>query len=89
MEDAAEIVSREWFSVVGFSLGSDLNVDELAKAVTRVRAQSLNPKVGIMVGGSAISRHPEWVERVGADGTAANGPAAVILAKKLFAASLA
>lgn len=89
MEDAAEIVSREWFSVVGFSLGSDLNVDDLAKAVTRVRAQSLNSKVGIMVGGSAISRHPEWVERVGADGTAANGPAAVILAKKLFAASLA
>lgn len=88
-EDAAEIVAREWFSVVGFSLGSDLNVDGLAQAIARVRELSLNPKVGIMVGGSAIVRHPEWVERVGADGTAANGPAAVILAKKLFAASLA
>jgi hypothetical protein len=63
--------------------------DALRFQIARVRELSLNPKVGIMVGGSAIVRHPEWVERVGADGTAANGPAAVILAKKLFAASLA
>ena len=42
-----------------------------------------------MVGGSAVARHPEWVVEVGADGTAANGPAAVILAKKLLAESLA
>jgi MerR family transcriptional regulator, light-induced transcriptional regulator len=89
MEDAADIAAREWFGVVGFSLGSDNHRDGLAQAIARVRELSLNRKVGIMVGGSAITRHPEWVEEVGADGTAANGPAAVILAKKLLAASLA
>lgn len=89
MEDAADLAAREWFGVVGFSLGSDNNRDALARAIARVRELSLNRKAGIMVGGSAIGRHPEWVKQVGADGTAANGPAAVILAKKLLAASLA
>lgn len=88
MEEASEIAAQEWFGVVGFSLGSDVHLDRLADAIARVRQTSMNPKVGIMVGGSAISRHPDWVRAVGADGTAANGPAAVILAKKLLAASL-
>lgn len=88
MEEAAGIAAQEWFGVVGFSLSSDVHLDGLANAIARVRAISMNPKVGIMVGGSAIARHPDWVQAVGADGTAANGPAAVILAKKLLAASL-
>lgn len=88
MEDVADLAAQEWFGVVGFSLSSDLHREGLAEAIARVRELSLNPRVGIMVGGSAISRHPEWVDEVGADGTAANGPAAVILAKKLLAASL-
>ena len=89
MEDAADLAAREWLGVVGFSLGSDQHREGLAQAIARVRELSLNRKVGVMVGGSAIARHPEWVADVGADGTAANGPAAVILAKKLLAASLA
>ena len=87
-EDAALLAARDWFGVVGFSLGSDVHLDRLSAAIARVREASMNPKVGIMVGGSAITRNPDWVAAVGADGTAANGPAAVILAKKLLAASL-
>lgn len=86
--EAAEITSREWFGIVGFSMGSDTHLGELAEAIARVRAQSLNPRIGIMVGGSAVARAPELVARLGADGTAANGPAAVILAKKLLAEAL-
>lgn len=89
MEDAADLAAQEWFGVIGFSLGSDINKEALARTIAKVRAMSLNRKVGVMVGGSAIVRHPEWVEEVGADGTAANGPAAVVLAKKLLAAALA
>lgn len=89
MEDAADLAAREWFGVVGFSLGSDLNLEALSQAIARVRTLSMNRRVGVMVGGSAIARHPDWVTASGADGTAANGPAAVILAKKLLAASLA
>lgn len=88
MEEAADIVAKDWFAVVGFSLSSDIHVEVLKQAILRVRQASQNPKVGIMVGGSAITRHPEWVAAVGADGTAANAPAAVILAKKLLVESL-
>ncbi len=88
IEEAAEITSREWFAVVGFSLGSDLHAGALATAITRIREISLNRKIGVMVGGSAVTRDPDLVARVGADGTAANGPAAVILAKKLLAAAV-
>lgn len=89
IEEAADITAREWFGVVGFSLGSDVHLDMLAAAIAKVREVSLNPRIGIMVGGSAVSRAPELVARLGADGTAANGPAAVILAKKLLAEGLA
>jgi methanogenic corrinoid protein MtbC1 len=88
MEEAADIVAKDWFAVVGFSLSSDLHVNVLKQAILQVRQASLNPRVGIMVGGSAITRHPDWVATVGADGTAANAPAAVILAKKLLAEGL-
>lgn len=89
MEESADVAAREWFGVIGFSLSSDGNRAALAAAIARVRKSSLNRKVGIMVGGPAIQRNPDWVAEVGADGTAANGPAAVILAKKLLAESLA
>ena len=88
INEPAEIAAREWFAVVGFSVGSDTHVQSLKDAISLVRARSLNPKVGIMIGGSAVSRAPELVEMVGADGTAANGPAAVVLAKKLLAEAL-
>jgi methanogenic corrinoid protein MtbC1 len=60
----------------------------LGAAIARVRELSLNRKVGIMIGGSAIARNPHWVTKLGADGTAANGPATVVLAKKLLAEGL-
>ena len=88
INEPAEIAAREWFAVVGFSVGSDTHVQSLKDAISRVRARSLNRKVGIMIGGSAVSRAPELVGMVGADGTAANGPAAVVLAKKLLAEAL-
>ena len=88
IEEPANLAAREWFGVVGFSLGSDVHIPSLQQAITLVRERSLNRKVGIMIGGSAVSRDQHLVGKVGADGTAANGPAAVILAKKLLAAAL-
>lgn len=86
--EPADLAAREWFGVVGFSLGSDVHVPSLTEAVALVRQRSLNPRVGIMIGGSAVARDPELVNRVGADGTAANGPAAVVLARKLLTEAL-
>ncbi len=82
------IVAQEWLGVVGFSLNLDTNMKGLRSAIRKIRANSVNPKAGIIVGGSAIQHNPHWVAEPGADGTAANGPAAVILAKKLLAEAL-
>lgn len=85
LEEVARISSEDWFGIVGFSLSLDAHFEGLRNAIKRIRAESLNPSVGIIVGGSAIARNPHWVEELGADGTAENGPSAVVLAKKLLA----
>lgn len=88
IEDVARIAAEDWFAIVGFSLSDDTHFKDLRRAIRRIRAESLNRDVGIIVGGSSIVRNPGWVADLGADGTAQNGPAAVILAKKLLAAAL-
>ncbi len=87
-EQIAAAVSREWFSVAGFSLAGETHIEQLTDVIALVRSTSRNPKIGIMVGGPAFAADPSLVARVGADGMAKNGPTAVILAKKLLAASL-
>jgi MerR family transcriptional regulator, light-induced transcriptional regulator len=88
-EKAAEIVASDWYAVVGLSLSSEVHVGGLAPLIAAVRMASRNRTIGVMVGGPAFENHPEWVAAVGADGTAANAPAAVLLAKKLLLASTA
>ncbi|MBP6851739.1 MAG: cobalamin B12-binding domain-containing protein, partial [Rhodoferax sp.] len=87
--DPVIMVRREWFDVVGFSLGSELHLDELAQCIRAVRKAAINPRVGIMVGGPIFSLHPEFVARVGADGAASDGRKAPDVAEKLSASRLA
>lgn len=87
-EKIDQIAAEEWLGVVGFSLNLDTNMKGLCSVIRKIRANSVNRRVGIIVGGSAIQRNPHWVAETGADGTAANGPAAVVLAKKLLTEAL-
>jgi methanogenic corrinoid protein MtbC1 len=89
IEEICTLVNQNWFGVVGFSLSADRHINGLAKSISEVRRKSLNKTVGIMVGGPAFSGKPERAAEVGADGTAVNAPAAVILAKKLLISSIA
>ena len=88
LEDVSSVVEKEWFGVIGFSVSADVHLEGLALAIRRVRETSLNRTVGIMVGGPCFVDQPQRVAEVGADGTAVNGPTAVILAKKLLVPSL-
>ncbi len=88
MEEVARITADDWFGIVGFSLSHDTHFEGLRNVIGRIRAGSVNRGIGVIVGGSAIARNPDWVERLDADGTAGNGPAAVVLAKTLLAAAL-
>jgi len=86
--DLEAIVSQEWFGVVGLSIAADRHLESLRNAIATVRAKSVNRHVGIIVGGPAFFERPELALEVGADGTAINAPAAVVLAKKLLVPSL-
>lgn len=85
VDDLVRRVRREWFAVVGISLGRAEGVDALTRAVAAIRRASCNPAVGILVGGPVFIAAPELARRVGADATAADGPAAVRRAEMLLA----
>lgn len=87
-DQLVELVAREWFAVIGFSISGHTHIDALAKTIKVLRARSLNRHIGIMIGGPMVVAQPELVEHIGADGTASNAASAVILAKKLLAQGL-
>lgn len=87
-QTAIDLVSKEWIAVVGFSISGRYHIDDLTNLISSIRKHSLNPYLGVMIGGPMVAQEPELVEQVGADGTASNAAAAVILAKKILAKGL-
>ena len=85
---ASDLVAREWIAVVGISISSDVEVDGLRNMIKSIRSHSLNPHIGVIIGGPKIARSPELVAEVGADGEAQNAPAAVLLAETMLARGL-
>lgn len=84
-DDPVSMVKREWFDIVGFSVGTEFHLAELAACIKNVRSAALNPAVGIMVGGPVFSGKPELVAQINADIAATDGRQAPILAEKLVA----
>ncbi len=79
------MVKREWFDVVGFSVGTELHPEDLSECIQEVRKAALNDHVGIMVGGPIFGLHPECGTRVGADCASADGREAPALAEQMTA----
>jgi methanogenic corrinoid protein MtbC1 len=77
-------VADEWLHVVGVTMSGADYVDDVARTIRAVRRASLNPEIAVIVGGAPFNREPDLVARVGADGTAPDGPTAVVLAKRLL-----
>jgi methanogenic corrinoid protein MtbC1 len=67
--DATAWVARDWFDVVGFSIGSEASLSWLRDTIGRARRVSRNRAVVILVGGPIFSLHPQWAADVGADAT--------------------
>lgn len=82
--DAVHAVQREWFDVVGFSLAGEVHLPRLAPAITAVRKASINPRVGILVGGPLFLANPGLASEVGADAVAVNGSLAPEIAETLI-----
>ncbi len=83
LDEIRAAVSRQMFSVVGFSLSQESALGELATLIGAVRAASMNRKIVVMVGGRVFNDAPDLVRQVGADLTAQDGRGAVIASENL------
>ena len=83
--DPQDMVQREWFDVVGFSVGSESHVGALCECIRSVRKASRNPNVGIIAGGPVFVLNPEYATRIPVDAVALNGRDAPALADELAA----
>jgi methanogenic corrinoid protein MtbC1 len=72
------------FGVVGLSVSSESRLPLVADSVSQVRRLAGKHRLAIMVGGGIFLERPELVREVGADGTAADARAAIILARGLL-----
>ena len=83
--DPVMMVKREWFDVVGFSLGNVSQLDALADSIKTVRKSALNKSICVIVGGPLFLANPDYVTYVGADAASTDGAQAPLLAKRLIA----
>ena len=75
--EVAGKVNEEWYDLVGISVGTEVKLEALTVAVTKLRHVSRNPDVVVMVGGPIFVDHPEFAVTAGADFTAQDAPDAV------------
>lgn len=80
--EAVAWVRRDWFDVVGFSIGSEVGLPWLRDTIAAVRLASRNPSLVVLVGGPLFSLYPERAVEVGADATT-DGRSAPALAESL------
>jgi methanogenic corrinoid protein MtbC1 len=85
-EHLASMVGGAAFDLVGLSAASELHIGAVASAVRAVRRASLNPAVGVMVGGPLFVERSELATLVGADATARDGNTAPLVADALLSA---
>lgn len=82
--DLPTLVRTEWFGVIGFSLGCEKNMDALVALIRRIRQNSRNPRLGVVVGGPAFLERPDLATLIGADAVAVDAQSAVPAAQSLL-----
>lgn len=79
-----QALKREWFDMIGLSVGLVEQLPELPGLINKLKSQALNPATLIILGGPATLLSPEIVKQSGADGVAAQADQAVELANGLL-----
>jgi methanogenic corrinoid protein MtbC1 len=77
------LMRRERFDLLGFSIGSERHFDELAALIARARAVSINAGLLVLVGGPLLLQQPGLAEKLGADATASDASQAILVADQL------
>lgn len=76
-KDLIDAVATHWLDLVGLSITDRSHLTELAETISAIRQQSLNPLIGVMVGGWLFIEKPEFAALAGADFIAADPREAV------------
>jgi methanogenic corrinoid protein MtbC1 len=85
MPSAGEICDaarREWYSVVGLSVGTDTQAAKVPALIARLRKISRNRAIVVLAGGPYFDGKPEQATALGADATAADAQSAVTGAER-------
>jgi methanogenic corrinoid protein MtbC1 len=84
-DELIDLVAREDFALVGLSVSCDAFIGELQQLIPGIRRATKNNALRIMVGGPIFNGRPEFAIELGADGTACDGPTALIEARRMVA----
>ena len=84
-DDLAEMTVTQEFSVVGFSVCRSELIDRVVDDIEAVRNHSRNGDIKVLVGGNCFLQGTLDVRAVGADGAAADGLGAVMVANRMAA----
>jgi methanogenic corrinoid protein MtbC1 len=84
-DEAMTLVRRDWFALVGVSVGTTERVGHLAELIAALRRASCNPDIAVLVGGAPFGSDPTLARRLGADGSATDGEQAVRQAEAIAA----
>jgi methylmalonyl-CoA mutase cobalamin-binding subunit len=85
--NAQTLAQKDWYDVMGFSLGAQANLPRLSQIMQNVRKSSMNRRISIIVGGPLFVAHPEFSDQIHADAIITNGKDAPELAAQLVARS--
>ena len=82
-DELIDLVARQDFALVGLSVSCDACIGELRHLIPGIRRATKNNALRIMVGGPIFNGRPEFAIELGADGTAYDGPTALIEARRI------
>ena len=86
-QSLAQVLKREWFDMIGLSVGLVEQLAELPQLIARLKEQALNPATLVILGGPATILSNDTAHNYGADGKASQADQAVELANRLIQTS--
>ena len=78
------LVEREWFDVVGLSLGNVAQIGVLDSCVQQIRRASMNPHILTLAGGVAFLLEPQLADKIKVDAVVTDAATAPDLAESLL-----
>ena len=83
MSELLERVASSHLDIVGLTVSCDCHSGRLPSIIHALRSVSRNPRLRILVGGRVFCENPALAVEIGADGTAPDASAAVLMAEGL------